>query len=221
MALYSGWGGDIVPPHPWPPDPVFPLRPLWLLPVSVFFLFLYPASVAAGMCVIDKGVSEILQEVTAKASAKFFEAASEAFLTFKAVEEGSDAFDTHRTKTILLLDAAIGDYKEAAKLRDDVQKADSFLKQRPFESLRNNFGITPGTLNDLRWQIIQRTARESKAPTADLFRVCVAGAESLKSGLSTVNIGMPPSLLRRSASAWFLALSHGALVSDAFDSSVR
>ncbi len=173
------------------------------------------------MCIIDKGVSEKLHEVTAKASAKFLEAASEAFLTVKAVEEGSDTIETHREHTKTLLDAAISDYKQAAGLRDDLPKADSFLKQRPFERLRNNFGITPGTLNDLRWQIIQRTARESKAPTADFIRVCIAGAESLKAGLSTVQVGTPPSLLRRSLSAWFLVLSHGALVSDAFDSSVR
>jgi len=173
------------------------------------------------MCIVDKGVSEKLHEETARASAKFLEAASEAFLAVKAVEEGSDAFDIHRTKTKVLLDAAITDYKQAVELREDLQKADSFLKQRPFERLRANFGITPGTLNDLRWQIIQRTARESKAPTTDFIRVCVAGAESLKAGLPTVKPGVPPSLLRRSLSAWFLVLSHGALVSDAFDSSVR
>lgn len=173
------------------------------------------------MCIIDKGVSEKLHDATAKASAKFLEATAEAFLAFKAVEEASDALDAHRTKATKLLDEAAGEYRQTFALSEDLKQADGFLRARPFERLQASFGITPGTLNDVRWRTIARTARESKTPAADLIGVCVAGTETLKHVISTVEVNTTSWQLRRSLYNWSLVLPHGALISDAFDSSVR
>ncbi len=173
------------------------------------------------MCHTDQAGSEKLGEATGKASAKFLEAASQAFLLFKAIEGRSDSFESHSTNVKKLLEGVIGDYEEALKSTDDLKQADQFLKARPFDRLHRMLGITPGTLNHTRWQIITKTVKESQAPTADLIRVCVSGAASLKYAVSDVKIGMPPSQLRRALYAWSLVLSHGALISDAFDSSLR
>ena len=51
--------------------------------------------------------------------------------------------------------------------------------------------------------------------------MCVAGAESLKATMADLKAGTPPSMRRRAAYAWFLVVTHGGLVSDAFDTSVR
>jgi len=109
---------------------------------------------------------------------------------------------------------------EAARRRE-LQRADTFLKNRAFDRLQAAFGITPGTLNHTRWEIIVKTAQTSKTPTAELLSVCVAGAETLKYTMSTVTLGTPASMLRRASTTWFSVLSHGALVSDALDSLVR
>ena len=120
----------------------------------------------------------------------------------------------HETKAIL-------DYKRALSFTDDLEQADIFLKKRPFESLRIKFGITPGTLNQTRWEIIAKTVTESQTPAADLIGVCATGAETLKASTSTVKAGMPATQIRRRIYTWWLVLTHGMLVTDAFDSSVR
>jgi hypothetical protein len=189
--------------------------------VSLVFVLLPSSSPAASMCNADKAASEALGVATARASAKFLEAASQALLVFKAIEEASDASSAHAEKVRALLDDAVGAYQAALKLSADLAQADKFLKARPFEKLQITLGITPGTLNHKRWELLAKTVRESKTPAADLIGVCVAGAESLKYVTSTVKPGMQPAQLRRAAYNWHLVLMHGSLVSDAFDSSVR
>ena len=56
---------------------------------------------------------------------------------------------------------------------------------------------------------------------ADLIRVCVAGVESLKSVTAGLKPGISAVQVRRAAYSWHLVLMHGALVSDAFDASIR
>jgi hypothetical protein len=173
------------------------------------------------MCNADGAASENLGTATGKASARFIEAASQAFLAFRAVEEGSDAVSAHSQSARSLLDEAISAYRMALQLAADLAQADTFLKQREFERLQKVLGIAPGTLNHTRWELIARTAQKSHTPAADLIRVCVAGAESLKSVMASVKPGIPRVHLRRAASNWHLVLMHGALVSDAFDASVH
>jgi hypothetical protein len=173
------------------------------------------------MCNTDKAASEALGKTTAMASAKFLEAASEAFLAFKAIEARSGSADAHATNAVTLLHEAVRAYGAALSLSEDLAQADGFLRDRPFEKLQRVLGITPGTLNHTRWELITKTARESKTAAADLIRVCVAGAESLKSVTARVKPDTHPTQLRRAAYAWHLVLMHGSLVSDAFDASVR
>jgi hypothetical protein len=120
-----------------------------------------------------------------------------------------------------MLDDAARAYKDALTQTAELQRADAFLKNRPFDRLRSAFGITPGTLNETRWDIIVKTAQASKAPTTELLGVCVAGAETLKHTMSTITSDTTPAMLRRALTSWFSVLSHGALVSDVFDSLVR
>jgi hypothetical protein len=88
-------------------------------------------------------------------------------------------------------------------------------------SAQRMLGIAPGTLNHTRWQMMAKTAKDSQHPTADLIQVCVSGALSLKYTIAAMKPDTAPPQIRRAAYAWSLVISHGALVSDAFDSSVR
>jgi len=103
-------------------------------------------------------------------------ARSRAFLALGAADVSRDGFDDHRAASLKLLDDAARAYKDALTQTAELQRADAFLRSRPFDRLRSAFGITPGTT---------------------------------------------PAMLRRALTSWFSALSHGALVSDAFDSLVR
>ena len=170
---------------------------------------------------MDKAVSEKLSRATAQASAEFLEAASHVLLAFKTAEEPSGDPGPRLASTRALLERAILGYRQALSFTDDLARADIFLKERPLESLRIKFGITPGTLNQTRWEIIAKTVTDSPTPAADLIRVCAASAETLKASTSAVKAGMPATQIRRSIYAWWLVLTHGMLVSDAFDSSVR
>lgn len=201
-------------------EPTSP-RYSWTLVASFAVLLVHSPSLAASMCHADKAASASLGVVTAKASARFLEAASQAFLAFKALEEGSDAASTHSQNARSSLDEAISAYKVALELSADVAQADTFLRQREFERLQRVLGITSGTLSHTRWELFARTAQTSPSPAADLIRVCVAGAESLKVVMASVKPGIRPVQVRRAAYNWHLVLMHGSLVSDAFDASVR
>jgi hypothetical protein len=197
-------------------------RGFWTLPASLVLALAYCSlGFAASLCDTDRAASEKLSMATGKASARFLEAASQAFLAFKALEEGSDAVSAHSQSARTLLDEAIGQYKAALQLSDDLAQADAFLKQREFNRLQKVFGITRGTLNHTRWELIAKTAQKSQTPAADLVRVCVAGAESLKSVTAGLKPGISAVQVRRAAYSWHLVLMHGALVSDAFDASIR
>src|SRR5262245_23792902 len=180
-----------------------------------------PAAVAATMCHTDGAATERLATLTARASARFLEASSEALLAVKSQEESSQALAEHRTRALALLDAATADYRQALALADDLPRGDEFLRARAFERLRAVLGVTPGTLNAVRWEHLVRSARESRTPTADLIGVCVAGAESLKVTMTELKPDTSPLMARRAAYAWFLVLTHGGLVSDVFDTSVE
>jgi hypothetical protein len=158
---------------------------------------------------------------TASASAKMLEAASQAILAYRALAVAAPTSAEHRQRASELLDAALADYRQAQAPSDDLARVDDFLRARPFEQLRLSFGITPGTLNALRWDAIAATARKSSAPASELIAVCVTGAESLKAALGAVGRDTPPAQLRRAVTTWLLVVSHGSLVSDAFDASVR
>jgi hypothetical protein len=190
-----------------------------LLGITLCALSAAPAY-AANLCVTDGATPGKLGDVTAKASARFLDAASKAFLVFRALELGED-FRPYASEAATLLDAAVAGYQQALALDGEVRAADSFLRERPWERLRRSLGVTPGTLNHVRWEIIEKTARESKTPTADLVFVCTAGAGQLKNLLASITPGMNRVLLRKVASTWYAVLSHGALISDAFDASVQ
>ena len=173
------------------------------------------------MCHTAGAGSERLGAATASASAKFLEATSHAMLTLKAVEESSPSYADHRKRATASLDAAIAGYRRALTFADDVQRTDAFLRARGFDRLRVTFGITQGTLNAVRWEAIARAARESSTPSADLIGICVTGAQSLRATLNDLKPDVSPSMTRRLGYAWLLVLTHGGLVSDAFDSSVE
>ena len=196
-------------------------RRSWTLAASLVLALVHSPALAASMCHTDRAAPENLATATGKASARFLEAASRAFLAFKALEEGSDAVSLHSQSARSLLDEAIGQYRAALQLADDLAQADAFLKQREFDRLQKIFGITPGTLNQTRWELIAKTAQKSHTPAADLIRVCVAGAESLKSIMAGLRPDLSPVQVRRAAYNWHLVLMHGSLVSDAFDASIR
>ena len=176
---------------------------------------------AGNLCTVDKPTSEALATRTSQGSAKLLEAAAHALLSFKAADDAPEGFENHRAASLRLLDDAVRAYKDALSQPAELQRADTFLKNRAFDRLQAAFGITPGTLNHTRWEIIVKTAQTSKTPTAELLSVCMAGAETLKYTMSTVTLGTPASMLRRASTTWFSVLSHGALVSDALDSLVR
>jgi hypothetical protein len=176
---------------------------------------------AAMMCHLNGAATERLGSLTAGASAKFLEASSQALLVYKALEESAPVFGESRARTLELLDATIAEYRKALELKDDLVRADEFIKARPFERLRVTFGITPGSLSAMRWEAMARMARTSHTQTADLIGICLGGAQSLKATIAQLKPDMSPAQARRSAIAWIMVLSHGALVSDAFDSSVR
>ena len=178
-----------------------------------------PAS-AASMCVTDGAASAKLHEATSKASAKFLEAASRALLMFRALDLGED-FKRHANEARALLDDAVTGYQAALALKDDLRTADQFLRERPFENLQRSLGITPGTLDHVRWEALGRIARQSKTPTADLIAICMNSVGQLKYTTASVTADMNRVLLRRAAATWYAVLSHGALVSDAFDASVQ
>jgi hypothetical protein len=188
---------------------------------SLLLLALSSPALAGSLCYVDKAVSEKLHRATAQASAELLEATSHLFLAFRTADEPSGDPEPRLASTRALLDKAILNYKRALSFTDDLEQADIFLKKRPFESLRIKFGITPGTLNQTRWEIIAKTVTESQTPAADLIGVCATGAETLKASTSTVKAGMPATQIRRRIYTWWLVLTHGMLVSDAFDSSVR
>ena len=203
-----------------------PGRPPDRFPLAVAvacLLLLAPSSraVAGSLCDVDKAVSEGLHRATAQASAEFLEAASEVLLAFKTAEEASGDPEPRLASTRALLDRAILGYRRALSLTDDLERADRFLKTRPLESLRIKLGITPGTLNHTRWEIIAKTVAESPTPAAELIGVCAKSAESLKASTAAVKAGMPAIQIRRGMYTWWLVLTHGMLVSDALDSSVR
>jgi hypothetical protein len=178
-------------------------------------------AIAGALCAVDRATSAKLGMLTSQASSSFLEAGSHAFLTFKAYEDGADSFSAHRATALKRLEDASRAYREALSLPDDLQRADTFLRSRPFDRLQAVFGITPGTPNHSRWEIIVRTAQTSKSPAAELLQVCAVGADSLKYTMTTARPDMPAALLRRAVSAWLSVLAHGQLVSDAFDSSAR
>ncbi len=186
-------------------------------------LLLAPTSqaLAGSLCHVDKAVSEGLSRATAQASADFLAAASQVLLAFKTAEEPSEDPEPRAASTRALLDRATSGYRQALSLTDDLKRADLFLKERPLEGLRIKLGMTPGTLNQTRWEIIAKTVTESPTPAADLIGVCVASAATLKASTSAVKAGMPAMQVRRGIYTWWLALTHGMLVSDVFDSSVR
>jgi len=182
---------------------------------------LLPApAIAASMCVTDGAASPKLHERTARASANFLEAASQAMLMFRALDLGED-FQRYAHKAALLLDDAVAGYKAALGLKDELGTADQFLRERSFDRLGRLLGITPGTLNYVRWEALARIARESKTPAADLIDVCVKSAAQLKYIITSVTADMHRVQVRKAAGTWYAVLSHGALVSDAFDASVR
>jgi hypothetical protein len=195
------------------------LARLTLAGVAAVLLAASPAS-AASMCVTDGATPGRLGDATAKASASFLEAASKAFLAFRALERGDDVRPLI-TEASALLHTAMHGYEDALKLTDDVEAADRFLRDRPFDRLRRSLGITPGTLAHTRWDVMEKIARESKKPTADLLLVCIAGAGQLRVMLGNLRPDMNRIMLRKTAAAWYAVLAHGALVSDAFDTSVQ
>ena len=191
---------------------------LGLLTVLLFA----PLGIEAGtMCHTDRAGGEKLGQATARASATFLDASSAIFLALKALDERSDAYASHVASASKLLEAAAGEYGDALKLADDLKAADQFLKTRPFDRLERMLGIAPGSLSQTRWLMIAKTAKDSPHPTADLIRVCVSGAQSLRSAIAELKPDLAPAQIRRAAYAWSLVISHGGLVSDAFDSSIR
>jgi hypothetical protein len=172
------------------------------------------------MCVADGTASAAFGAATARASARFHEATGHAFRAFAALDEGSSP-EQHFGEARRLLDEASSRYREALARADDVAQVDVFLKERPFDRLQAVFGIAPGSLEQRRWQLFAKTVKESRTPAADLLRVCIAGAETLKGVTSNVTGKTQPAQRRRSQAQWHQILLHGALVSDALDASIR
>jgi hypothetical protein len=187
--------------------------------LAVVSLLAMPAE-ATVLCYTGDG-SGAVGELTASASAKLLEAASQAMLAFRGLRESGAAFGEHKRRATDLLESAVADYRRAQSMAEELGRLDTFLRARPFEQLRLVFGITPGSLNATRWEAFAAMARRSKAPAAEIIGVCVNGAESLKAGLAAIGADTSPAQLRRALNAWFLVISHGGLASDAFDPTIR
>jgi hypothetical protein len=178
-----------------------------------------PDGAIAGVCIADGTASAAFGAATARGSARFLEAASHAWRAFAALDEGTPA-EQHFGEARRLLDDTINRYREALARTEDVAQTDGFLKDRAFDRLQAIFGLSPGSLEQRRWLTLAKTARESKTPTEDLLRVCVSGAETLKSSTYTTR-ETQAAQRRRAEAQWHLILMHGALVSDALDGSAR
>jgi hypothetical protein len=189
------------------------------LGIMVCVLPCVPAS-AASVCVTNGAASPKLHQATSKASAKLLEAASRALLMFRALDLGED-FKRYANEAGSLLDDAVAGYQAALALQDDLRAADRFLRERPFDGLQRSLGITPGTLDHVRWEALGRIARQSKTPAADFIGVCMKSAAQLKYTTASASADMHRVMLRKAAATWYAVLSHGALVSDAFDASVH
>jgi hypothetical protein len=188
--------------------------------MAVILLFVVRPAAATALCHTG-AASGALGVKTASASAKVLEAASQAMLAYRALAESTTTFSEHRKRASELLDAAMADYRQARSMDEELARVDEFLRTRPFEQLRLSFGITPGSLNAIRWDAIASAARKSPAPASELIGVCLAGVENLKLVLGSVSVDTSPAQLRRAINAWALFLTHGGLVSDAFDVSIR
>ena len=188
-----------------------------LATVGVALVFVASSAVAGGMCNSDKTGTEKLEVATTRASAKFYEATSVAFLAFKAVEDRAPDILTNRIEvTIKLLDEVKELYGEALKMTEDLSRADEGIRKRPLEDMLKR----QPTEIQARWLEILRQVRQQR-PATELISVCANRAQDLKPVMSGLKVGMPASGLRRAQNAWLSVLSSGALVSDAFDSSVR
>jgi chemotaxis response regulator CheB len=185
---------------------------------AVLTLSAVPA-LAGSLCRVAVTGADGLNQSTARGSARFLEAASHAFLAFKVLDEGGEGLSTHTAATVRLLDEAIAEYRRALSQSSELAETDRFLKDRQFERLQRKLGITPGTLEHRRWELIAKAARQSKHATRDLIGVCIGGAEQLKYVTTTLKPDMQPAQRRQVAASWYLTLSHGHLVSDAFDAS--
>jgi hypothetical protein len=189
------------------------------LAITLCLLASFPAS-AASMCVTNGAASPKLHQATSRASAKFLEAASRAMLMFHALDLGGDP-KRYANEAGALLDDAVAGYQAALALKNDLRAADQFLRERPFDRLERALGVTPGTLNHVRWEALARIARQSETPAADFIDVCLKSAAQLKYTVASVSADMHRVQIRKAAATWYAVLSHGALVSDAFDASVR
>ena len=185
---------------------------------AVFALSAVPA-LAGSLCRVAVSGADSLNQSTARGSAKFLEAASQAFLAFKVLDERGEGLGTHTAATIRLLDEALAEYRRALAQSSELAEADRFLKDRQFERLQRRVGITPGTLEHRRWELIAKTARQSRHATRDLIGICISGAEQLKYVTTTLKPETQPAQRRQVAATWYLALSHGHLVSEALDAS--
>ena len=144
---------------------------------------------------------------------------SQAFLVLKTLDERCEGLGTLTASTVRLLDEAIAEYRNALAQSSELAETDRFLKARQFERLQRLLGITPGTLEHRRWELIGKAARQSKQATRDLISICISGAEQLKYVTTTLKPETQPAQRRQFAATWYLALSHGHLVSDALDAS--
>ena len=186
--------------------------------LAVLTLSTAPA-LAGSLCRVAVTGADSLNQSTARGSARFLEAASQAFLALKVLDERGDGFGTHTAAMTRLLDEAIAEYRRALTQSSELAETDRFLKARQFERLQRLLGITPGTLEHKRWDLIAKAARQSKHATRDLLGVCISGAEQLKYVTTTLKPETQPAQQRQVAASWYLALSHGHLVSDALDAS--
>src|SRR5712691_3507641 len=118
---------------------------IWGAALAAFLLamgFGSSGASAGSMCNSDKTGTTALENATAKASAKFLGAASEALLAFKAAEERSQDTSKLAGKSVSTLDGVIAAYSEALKLTEDLGRADVILKDRPLERLQEK--LRPG-----------------------------------------------------------------------------
>lgn len=187
--------------------------------VSIILALSALPALAGSLCRVALTGTDSVNQSTARGSAKFLEAASHAFLAFKVLEERGEGLSRHTAATVRLLDEAVEEYRRALSQSSELTEADRFLKERQFERLERIVGITRGTLDHKRWELIAKTARQSKQASRDLIRVCISGAEQMKYVTTALTPQTQPAQRRQAAASWYLVLSHGHLVSDAFDAS--